>query len=142
MLFRSKLAAELLEAAEACSAVQKHLDKAGVLLRPHINPHVKNSRSESVYDPDILKAAKIAQFVRSYLLTLRMHNETGETGTYELLEGINYTVKVAEDPDYEDMILGLIDALEIWSGDDASTIEQEINRVIGRDVWKCQEARM
>lgn len=139
---RSELAAELLEAAEACNAVQKHLDEAGVLLRPHINPHVKSSRSESVYDPDILKVAKIAQFVRSYLLTLRMHNETGETGIYELLEGINYTVKVAEDPDYEDMILGLIDALEIWSGDDASTIEQEINRVIGRDVWKCQAARM
>lgn len=139
---RSELAAELLEAAEACNAVQKHLDKAGVLLRPHINPHVKNSRSESVYDPGILKAAKIAQFVRSYLLTLRMHNETGETGTFELLEGINYKEKVAEDPDYEDMIMRLIDTLETWSDEDASTIEQEVNRVIGRDVWKCQGRRM
>jgi len=93
---RSELAAELLKAAEACNAVEKHLSMAGALLRPHINPHVKNSRSESVYDPDILKTAKIAQFVRSYLLTLRMHNETGEMGTYELLEGINYTEKTTE----------------------------------------------
>ena len=136
---RSELAAELLNAAEACNAVEKHLGKAGVLLRPHINPHIKNSRSESVYDPGSLKSAKVAQFAHSYLITLRMHNETGEMGTYELLEGINYTEKVAEDPDYEDMIMGLMEALEIWMGDDMSEIEQEVNRVIGRDVWKCQD---
>jgi len=38
---RSELAAELLKAAEACNAVEKHLSMAGALLRPHINPHVK-----------------------------------------------------------------------------------------------------
>jgi len=107
---------------------------------PH-KPACENSRSESVYDPDILKTAKIAQFVRSYLLTLRMHNETGEMGTYELLEGINYTEKTTEDPDYEDMIMGLIDTLETWSDQDASTIEQEVNRMIGRNIWKCQVVR-
>jgi len=70
-----------------------------------------------------------------------MHNETGEMGTYELLEGINYTEKTTEDPDYEDMIMGLIDTLETWSDQDASTIEQEVNRMIGRNIWKCQVVR-
>ena len=136
---RSELAAELLKAAEACNAVEEHLSKAGALLRPHINQHIKNSRSESVYDPDSVKSAKVAQFAHSYLLTLRMHNETGETGTYELLQGIDYRAKVAEDPDYEDMIVGLMEALEIWTGDDMGEIEREVNRVIGRDLWKYQK---
>ncbi|MDD2500492.1 MAG: hypothetical protein PHN92_06700 [Geobacter sp.] len=135
---RGELAAELLKAADACNAVVEHLSTAGTLLRPHINLHIKNSCSESVYDPERLNSAKIAQFAHSYLLTLRMHNETGDTGTYELLQGINYTEQVAKDPDYEDMIMGLIDALGFWTSDDASIIEQEVNRVIGRDLWKCQ----
>lgn len=136
---RHELASELHKAAEACQKVSDHLRKAGFLLSPYINEHIKNSRSESVYDPDILKSAKTSQFVHSYMLTLRMHNETGETGTYELLEGINYPAKVAEDPDYEDMIVGLIETLEMFGVGDLSEIEREINRVIGRGVWKYQE---
>lgn len=58
------------------------------------------------------------------------------TGTYELLQGTDYRAKVAEDPDYEDMIVGLMEALEIWTGDDMGEIEREVNRVIGRDLWK------
>lgn len=34
------------------------------------------------------------------------------------------------------MIMGLIEALEIWTGDDMGEIEHEVNRVIGRDLWK------
>lgn len=136
---RHKLATELYKAAEACQKVEEHLRKAGALHSPYINQHIKNSRSESVYDPDVLKSAKTSQFVHSYMLTLRMHNETGETGTYELLEGIYYPAKAAEDPDYEEMIVGLIETLEMFGAGDISEIEREINRVIGRDIWKYQE---
>ena len=136
---RHELATELHKAAEACQKVSDHLRKAGALLSPYINQNIKNSCSESVYDPDILKSAKTSQFVQSYMLTLRMHNETGEMDTYELLKGINYPAKVAEDHDYEDMIVGLIETLEVFGEGELCEIEREVNRVIGRDIWKYQE---
>ena len=138
---RKALADELRESAKYIELAKEHLRKAGELLTPHINPHIKRSRSENIFDPDIVKKAKVSQFVHSYMLTLRMLNEAeaGDTGDYERLEGIDYAREVANDPDYEAMIAGLIEALAVWRGEDTSQIEREINRIIKRDVWCCQE---
>lgn len=132
---RGELAQALRDSAILLRKAGQALGRAGDLLDQHTNANIRRSRSEHIFDPGQRREAKIAQFVRAYLLTLRMHKEREETGDYELLEGMEYHHELAKDPDFEAMIVGLINGLELFGQDDPEIIEREINQVIGRDIW-------
>jgi hypothetical protein len=99
----------------------------------------KRGQLEHIFDPEVVKAARIGQFVRSYLLTLRMHGESDpDTHYLSLLEGFKYYDALAADPDFEAKIDALIEALEWVSSKELATIEREVNALIERDVWTRQ----
>lgn len=136
---RKKLSAAL---NEACA----HLDKATAALseawshcRPYIDQERKRGGLEHIFDVEEVKASRIGQFVRSYLLTLRMHGESdAETHYLSLLKGYNYYESLASDPWFEAKIDALISGLELITGEEMPVIERELNARIGRDVWTRQ----
>ena len=137
---RTQLASALFEAQQHLQQAQKSLQTAWKLCAPHVDMARKQGQLEHVFDEEEVKAARVGQFVYSYQLTLRMHRESSDTGgaRWSLLEGFDYRKQLAKDPDFEAMIHGLIEFFADFDGEDADVLEQEVNPLLGRDVWPFQ----
>lgn len=136
---RKKLFAALEEASAHLEKASEALGQAWSHCRPYIDMERKRGQLEHIFDPEVVKAARIGQFVRSYLLTLRMHGESDpDTHYLSLLEGFKYYDALAADPDFEAKIDALIEGLEWVCSKELATIEREVNVLIGRDVWTRQ----
>jgi hypothetical protein len=136
---RRMLSEALHEAADHLKNASESLNRAWSHCRPYVDLERKRCGLEHVFDAEEVKAAQIGQFVRSYLLTMRMHGESDPDSHYlSLLEGYNYHEQLASDPNYEAKIDALIEGLELMTGEEVTVLEREINSLIGRDVWTRQ----
>ena len=138
---RPRLASALEESAAHLRRASESLQQAWAYCEPHVDKIRKAYGMEHIFDTEEVRKARIGQRVHSYMLTLRMHGETADEPVHllSLLEGMDYHSELAKDPDFEAFIDALIGALEIWSDQGAAEIERELNALIQRDVWSCDE---
>ena len=140
---RIKLATALEESVGHLQNAAKSLHRAWDHCRPHTDLTRKQYQVEHIFDSEVVRKWKIRQFVHSSMLTLRMHGEYADEEPHylSLLAGMEYRKKLAKDPDFEVMIDALIGALELLTDKGAAEIERDINALIGRDIWSCDENR-
>ena len=135
---RTRLADALESSVHHLKKAQEALEDSWRQCKPHTDLNKKRYGTENIFDPEITRRAKVGQFVHSYMLTLRMHNETGEAHYLSLLKGMDYKEECRKDPDFEAMIEGLLDGFELMFAGyekEMAEVEAELNALIGRDVW-------